>query len=218
LAVACFCAIFALDSLGQTPPVTDSQFWPDVQVTKDLDKAEKWSGTLLLHGRFGNGLRTTTDARVGLTITRKLNKHFSVGGTYIYRYANSTFVSRSFSPRIAGFLQASPDLPAGFEIGGRSMLQRDLRHLREDETIWRNQARIRRKIDIGKSWIAPYLSYENFYNLSQNRHQRHREMIGIIRPVTKHLELDIYFLRQDDAATSRPRNVNAIGTSFRIKL
>lgn len=203
---------------GQTQPVTDTQFWPDVQISKDLDKEKRWTGTLLLQGRFGNGLRTTADARVGVTLTGRLNKYFSVGGAYLYRYANATFISRSYAHRVGGFIQASKDLPGRVQLGGRSMLSREIRHSRNDETVWRNQIRLRRTIVIGKTWIEPYVSYEHFYNVTNTRHQRHRETIGVVRRLTRHLDLDVYFLRQDDATLSRPRNINSVGTSLRVKL
>jgi hypothetical protein len=212
-----FFVFFGKNVQGQAP-VTDTQFWPDVQISKDLDKEKKWSGTLLVQGRFGNGLRTTTDARVGLTLTRKLNKHFRVGGTYIYRYANATFTSGSYSNRLMGFLQASTALPGKFEVSGRTMLSRDMRNSRPDETVWRNLIRLRRKVAIGDSWIEPYVSYEHFYNITHTRHQRHREMLGAVRPLSKRLDLDVYFLRQDAATSSRPRNLNVFGTSLKIKL
>lgn len=205
-------------AMSQTAPVTDTQFWPDVQISKDLDKEKNWNATLLLQSRFGNGLSTTTDARVGLIINRKLNKNFSVGGTYMYRYTNATFNSKGYAHRFMGHVQAARSLGNGFEVVARTMVGRDLRMSRPDETVWRNQVRLKKKITTGNGFVEPYISYEHFYSLTNTRHLRHREMIGIVRPLSKRLSLDVYYLRQDDASTSRPRNLNTIGTSFRIKL
>ena len=96
------CLAFSVSGSAQTRYETDFQIWNDTQLIVPLTKKKDWNFVLWMFGRFGNNVRTTTDARIGGLITKKINKYVTVGGGYLYRYSNPTFVRKRYESRYLG--------------------------------------------------------------------------------------------------------------------
>ena len=81
---------------------TDFQLWNETQFIIPLNKKKDWNAVISVLGRLGNDAGTATDARIGALITKKVNKYFTVGGGYLYRYSNPTFVRKRYESRYIG--------------------------------------------------------------------------------------------------------------------
>ena len=99
LFVAALCLAFSANAFSQMRYETDFQLWNETQFIVPLTKKKDWNFVLMTFGRFGNNVRTTTDARIGGLITKKINKYVTVGGGYLYRYSNPTFTRKRYESR-----------------------------------------------------------------------------------------------------------------------
>ena len=81
--VIALCLVLSVNAFSQTRYETDFQLWNETQFIVPLTKKKDWNFILLTFGRFGNNVRTTTDARIGGLITKKINKYVTVGGGYL---------------------------------------------------------------------------------------------------------------------------------------
>lgn len=73
--------------------------------------------------------------------------------------------------------------------------------------------------DLPKSFITSakiYFTEEVFYDSQLERFSRNRTTVGISKTLSKHLSLDVYYMRQNDG-TTRPGDLHVIGTNWRIK-
>jgi hypothetical protein len=103
-----------------------------------------------------------------------------------------------------------------FGFSHRSWVER---RLRQPRNSWRYRPSLTFEQDIKK--IIPdarvFVTEEIFYDSILKRFSRNRFSIGINKALTKNLQLDIFYLRQNDGF-SRPGGLNVIGTAWRIRL
>ena len=101
--VIILCFALAANAFSQAQTFdTDFQIWNDTQFIVPLTKKKDWNVVLWTFGRFGNNVKTTTDARIGGLLTKKINKNVTVGGGYLYRYSNPTFARVRYESRYLG--------------------------------------------------------------------------------------------------------------------
>ena len=220
LAVAVLGLMCATGSWAQTTPArfeTDFQLWNDTQFIVPLNKKKDWNFVLWTFGRFGNNVRTTTDARVGGLVTKKVNKYLTLGGGYLYRYANPTFKLRRYESRYLGI--GTVTLPAGrkFTLVNRNMYQYERRNSRPNATIIRNRFWLKRELTIAEKKFEPFVSFESFYDATAKKFVRNRTQAGVTHKFSPKFAADFFYVRQNEGGNrTRPGTLNGIGTSFRV--
>lgn len=217
----CLTIILAFAASAQTTFYpTDFQIWNDTQITVPLTKKRDWNIGLWLYGRLGNTGKTPTDLRVGGLLTKKINNNLTVGGGYLYRYSNPSFVRRRYESRYIGIATVTVPLDKEkkkWTLVNRNFLQYEDRYSRANALVLRNRARINRKITINEKQFEPFVSFETFYDFSLKKLYRYRTQVGISRRLNKNLLTDVFYVRQDETFNkTRPGTLNGIGTSLRV--
>lgn len=204
---------------AQTRYETDFQLWNDTQFIVPLDKKKEWNATVWVFGRFGNNVQTTTDARIGGLITKKINKYATVGGGYLYRYANPTFRQKRYESRYLGLATFTIPLSDDkkWTLVNRNIYQYEDRYSRPNATVLRSRFWLKREVTIAKKKIEPFVSIEPFYDSRLKTFARYRTQAGLSHKFNKKFGGDFYYVRQDETGNgTRPGTLNGIGTSFRV--
>ena len=211
------CLAFSVSGSAQTRYETDFQIWNDTQFIVPLTKKKDWNLVLWTFGRFGNNVRTTTDARIGGLITKKINKYVTVGGGYLYRYANPTFVRKRYESRYLGLATFTVPLTKKWTLVNRNLYQYENRYSRPNAGVVRNRLWLKREVTVAKKKIEPFVSFETFYDFRLKDFARFRTQAGASHKFNSKFSADLYYVRQDETGRrSRPGTLNGIGTSFRV--
>lgn len=214
-------AVLAASASAQTVYKTDFQVWNDTQIIIPLNKKKDVNAVIWVFGRFGNNVSTTTDARVGGMITKKLNKYVTLGGGYLYRYSNPTFVRSRYESRYLGLATFTVPLSKDkkWTLVNRNIYQYENRYSRPNATVVRNRAWLKREVTVGGKKIEPFVSFETFYDFRLKDFARYRTQVGFTRKFDAKFAADFYYVRQNETGNrTRPGTLNGIGSSFRINL
>ena len=203
----------ALSTRAQTIDTDDNQFWNDVQITVPMTK--EFDFTLTGTFRFGKNITRLNDRRIAVGFLYKPNKSWSFQPFYW------NIVARNVSGRFLTEhrLNFRATYRFSFKKTGLSHRSWIERRLRQPRNSWRYRPSLTFEKDIKK--IIPdakfFVSEEIFYDSILKRFSRNRFSIGINKTLTKNLQLDVFYLRQNDGF-SRPGDLNVIGTAWRIRL
>lgn len=209
------------NAFSQTQYETDFQLWNDTQIIVPLNKKKDWNFVLWTFGRFGNDVKTTTDARIGGLITKKVNKYVTLGGGYLYRYANPTFKQKRYESRYLGIATFTVPLSKDkkWTLVNRNMYQYENRYSRPNASVVRNRAWVKREVTIAEKKFEPFVSFETFYDFRLKDFARYRTQAGVTHKFNNKFSADFYYVRQDETGNrTRPGTLNGIGTSFRVNL
>ncbi len=213
-------AVFATVCFSQAVPTrfeTDFQLWNDTQFIFPLNKKKDLNFVLWTFGRLGNNSKTVIDARIGGFITKKINKYVTVGGGYLYRYANPTFTRKRYESRYLGIATFTVPLKKKFTLVNRNIYQYENRYSRLNSTVLRTRLWLKREVTIGKKKFEPFISFEPFYDTRLKTMARYRTQIGFSHKFNPKFSADFYYVHQNETGNrSRPGNLNGIGTSFRV--
>ena len=214
--VLCFAAAANAFSQAQTFD-TDFQIWNDTQFIVPLTKKKDWNFVLWTFGRFGNNVKTTTDARIGGLITKKINKNVTVGGGYLYRYSNPTFARVRYESRYLGLATLTVPVNKKWTVVNRNLYQYENRYSRPNASVVRNRLWLKREVRVAKKKIEPFVSFETFYDFRLKGFSRFRTQTGISHKFNDKFSADFYYVRQNETGNrTRPGTLNGIGTSFRV--
>lgn len=204
-------------AFSQTRFETDFQIWNDTQFIVPLTKKKDWNLVLWTFGRFGDNVSTTTDARFGGLITKRVNKYVTLGGGYLYRYSNPTFRQKRYESRYLGLATFTVPLDKKWTVINRNLVQYEDRYSRPNATVLRNRAWVKREVTVAKKKIEPFVSFETFYDFRLKDFARFRTQAGISHKFNNKFSADFYYVRQDETGNrTRPGTLNGIGTSFRV--
>ena len=214
--IALFLAI-SVNAFSQTRYETDFQLWNDTQFIVPLTKKKDVNFVLWTFGRFGNNVKTVTDARIGGLITKKINKYVTVGGGYLYRYSNPTFSRKRYESRYLGIATFTTPLSKKWTLVNRNIYQYENRYSRLNATVVRNRLWLKREVTVAKKKIEPFVSFETFYDFRLKSFARYRTQAGVSHKFNSKFSADLYYVRQNETGNrTRPGTLNAIGTSFRV--
>lgn len=210
LALTGFCLVFAD---AQTADPDDNQSWNDVQLTVPVN--ERFDFTLSGIFRFGKNITQLNERRVAVGFVYKPNKSWSFQPFY-WNIAARNASGRFLLEHRLNF-RATYRFPIKkIGLSHRSWVES---RLREPRNSWRYRPSLTFEKDIGK--IIPdtkfFMTEEIFYDSILKRFSRNRFSVGITKPLTRKLSLDVFYLRQNDGF-SRPGNLNVIGMNFKIRL
>ena len=207
----------SVNTFSQTRYETDFQLWNDTQFIVPLTKKKDVNFVLWTFGRFGNNVRTTTDARIGGLITKKVNKYITVGGGYLYRYSNPTFSRKRYESRYLGIATFTAPLSKKWTLVNRNIYQYENRYSRLNATVVRNRLWLKREVTVAKKKIEPFVSFETFYDFRLKGFARYRTQTGVSHKFNDKFSADLYYVRQNETGNrTRPGTLNGIGTSFRV--
>ena len=217
LFVIALCLLFSAGALSQTKYETDFQIWNDTQFIVPLTKKKDVNFVLWTFGRFGNDVKTVTDARIGGLITKKVNKYVTLGGGYLYRYSNPTFVRKRYESRYLGIATFTAPLSKKWTLVNRNIYQYENRYSRLNATVIRNRLWLKREVTVKGKKIEPFVSFETFYDFRLKDFARYRTQVGVSHKFNPKFAADFYYVRQNETGNkTRPGTLNGIGSSFRV--
>ena len=207
--------VFTGEVCGQSGvPQTDTQNWNDVYLSVPVAGPVDF----IIQGTIRNGRNITrpVDERLGLGFSIKVGKYLTVIPNYLHIGVQPFEGRRGFENRLS--INSTIRFPVGgFTFADRNIFERRLRHPGIDATRYRNRLQIDHPIGPAKKKISLFVSDEVFYDWSFNAWVRNRAAIGVTKVWNKHVTLDLYYMRQNDAR-SFPGDLHIIGTTWRLKL
>jgi len=207
--------LVSISADAQIPPLVDDddlQIWNDIQLTVPMTKTLDYYSSVTT--RYGKNASRLNDGRFAIGIIYKPTKAWSIQPFYWYINARN---SRS---------QFRVEHRLNFRIGYKFPLKSvSVSHrswfeyrLRVSGNSWRYRPSISFERELPKKLGSKlYLVEEVFFDSLLKRLSRNRFTIGVNRAITKHLSLDVYFLRQNDGI-SRPGDISLLGTALKIRL
>jgi len=204
-------ASLAVSEFSQTAKEDDVQSWNDVQVTAPATK--KLDFILMGTFRFGDNVRMLVERRVAVSFNYKLTDWLSIQPIYTNVVTTPKVGRNRTEHRLT--LSATYKFPfKKFTLTDRNIVERRLRPP-QNSTRYRN--RLQFEIPFKQFYDTHFfISDEIFYDSIQERFSRNRFQVGLGKNFNKHLGLDVYYLRQNDA-TTRPGDLHIIGTVWKIK-
>jgi len=200
---------------GQSiPPQTDTQNWNDVFLIVPVAGPVDFivQGTI----RNGRSITRPVDERFGVGFSFKVGKYLTIIPNYLAIEMQPFKGRQVHENRLS--IASTIRFPVGhFTFADRNTFERRLRHPGIDATRYRNRLQIDHPIGPAKQKLSLFVSDEVFYDWSFNAWVRNRAAIGVSKVWNKHLTLDLYYMRQNDAR-SFPGDLHIIGTAWRIKL
>ena len=213
---------FLLISAGfaQTTPTTfdtDFQLWNETQFIIPLNKKKDWNAVIGVVGRLGNDVRTATDARISVLITKKVNNYVTIGGGYLYRYSNATFTRKRYESRYLGIATFTVPFNKKWALVNRNIYQYEDRYSRPNASVVRNRLWLKREVTVLKKKIEPFVSFEPTYDFRLKDFARFRTQVGFSHKFNPKFSADFFYIRQDETGNrTRPGTLNGIGSNFRV--
>lgn len=213
---------FLLVSAGSaqtTPPAfdTDFQLWNETHFIIPLNKKKDWNAVIAVVGRLGNEFKTTTDARISVLITKKVNNTVTIGGGYLYRYSNATFTRKRYESRYLGTATFTVPFNKKWALVNRNIYQYEDRYSRPNASVVRNRVWLKREATVAKKKIEPFVSFETTYDFRLKDFSRYRTQVGFSHKLNPQFSADFFYIRQDETGNgTRPGTLNGIGSNFRV--
>lgn len=204
-------AACAVVSMGQASDDEDLQSWNDLQIAITLGK--KVDLLLLGTARFSNNITKFSEGRIGSGINWKATKALSVSPTY--QYIETRNLAGQFHTEHRISFRGTYKFPIKrFGLSHRSIYEY---RIRASGNTWRYRPSLTFEKALPETFIKGskiFITEEPFYVSTTRKFSRNRFSIGINKTLTKHLGLDIYYLRQNDGF-SHPGDLNVIGTTWK---
>ena len=116
-----------------------------------------------------------------------------------------------------GVLEATARYPlvAGVLVSNRNRV--DLRFIDgEDSWRYRNRLSVEREFSIGSVRMNPYARFEVYYDSRFDKWSRVESMVGSAFPLNRRVEIEGYFVYQNDSGGAQNRQVYALGTVLNL--
>ncbi len=193
----------------------DTQNWNDIQLAIPVNK--NWDFNLYGLLRFGREFRDFVDENlgVGAGFTYKPNKYLQFAPHYTYLVNRPSRDRNAYENRLNLPVSIISPKFRGFTVSNRNLFER---RWRKPVNSWRyrNRLQIERTFKPENFEFRVFASNEVFYDFRARSWVRNRFTIGVGKPISRQLSLDVYYLRQNDGR-SRPGDLHVIGTGLRIR-
>lgn len=192
----------------------DNQLWTDVQLTVPLNKQFDFvlQGTL----RFGGDISTVVDRRISAGFNFKTSKYVTLNELYVHREARPANGREEHEERLT--LGTTVRVPIQkFTASTRIWLERRWREPQVDSWRFRDRLQLEHPFTINKAKFIWFVYDEIYYDFAAKGWSRNRVAIGASHAFNLHFTGELYYLKQNDRR-ARPAEVNAFGTTLRVRL
>jgi hypothetical protein len=223
LGFAIFCAAGVLCAQN---PITQSQFWPEVDTYIGVNSYSRFYFNYL--GTRSNHLETYDDGQIGAHfdfyvrrfLKERVRQHPDVSRLRVLMFRSGYDYGRSpggGSKHIPTF-----EATARAQLGWQLLLaDRNRGDLTIDngvfKPVYRNRLRLERPFKTGRFELSPYADAEAFYEYQYDAFTRFRFSGGVEWSLNRHFVLQPYYLRQRDTRSS-PNNLNVVGLILQVYL
>ncbi|PYS26711.1 MAG: hypothetical protein DMF75_21715 [Acidobacteria bacterium] len=190
-----FSALFIANATAQSQsspaPRGDNQFWSETQLSVPINNRADL--VLLGFARFGRNVSRPVNERVGAGILVRCGKYLTLLPSYLYVASQPTSINHSTEHRIT--LEATPKFPIrSFVVSDRNRVEFHFHSPSPNFVQYRNRMQIEHALPLHD--LHGFVADEVFYDSAT---------------------LEIYYVRQNDGH-SHPGDINALGSTFKIRL
>jgi Protein of unknown function (DUF2490) len=197
------------NAIAQDGPETRDEFWPEVDLFINLNP--DWRLFFLASMSQERETNIDNEGQVGAHVDYFFNKYlvFRTG----YRYGFSLQEDEPFQEQRIIFEQ-TVRVPLPWKILLTDRNRQDLRWVDGSFSVrYRNRLMLARDFSISNYMLTGYGSAEVYYDSRFDTFNRSRFTFGVALAMSKHIGLDISYVRQNDSR-STPNHVNAIGMNL----
>lgn len=203
------------DGEGDEARPLDTQLRAQLAITAPLYKKLR----LTLRSDLRLASRTQDDrftrGEIGLIYSHPVNPHLTLEPRYRYRATDEFFGPTQKENRFS--LNAKLEWEVGsFTLSDSNLLEYRLRG-RGAETRYRNHLRLTHPLRAGDGKTDLFVADEVYYDWGDNAWSRNRFRIGVTRPLSRLVELEVHYLREWNKF-SRPGRLDALGIVMQIDL
>lgn len=205
---------------AQVAPYEDDQSWNEVLVVKPFNKTRE----LIITGQFRLGGQFTrpVEEQLGGTLAFKIKPYLTLAPAY-FLVGQQPAPGRNVIQHRMVFIATGTARWRRFTITDRNQLERRFVVDNPDSIVYRNRLQVEHPFHIGdfkfRAFAWNEIRYSNLKLTTGKRLGwfRNRFALGVGKQITKRFSLDLFYLQQNDGI-SRPGDINAMGTSFRVTL
>ncbi len=211
-----FSTLFISNATAQSQsspaPRGDNQFWSELQLSVPINN--RTDLVLLGFARFGRNVSRPVNERVGAGILVRCGKYLTVLPSYLFVASQPTSINHSTEHRIT--LEATPKFTIrSFVVSDRNRVEFHFHSPSPKFVQYRNRTQIEHTLRLHD--LHGFVADEVFYDSVASAWIRNRFYLGVAKKVNKHSTLEIYCVRQNDSH-SHPGDINALGSTFKIRL
>ncbi len=197
------------NAIAQDAPETQDELWPEVDLYVTLNL--KWRLFFLANVARERETDIDREAQVGANADYLVNKHLVIRSGY--RYGFSLDDDEPYQEQRIIFEQTfRVTIPWKILLSDRN--RQELRWVNGSFSArYRNRLQLERDFAIKYIKFTAYGSAEAYYDFRYDTFNRTRFEGGVVLPLRKSIDLDIYYARQNDSR-STPNHVNAIGITL----
>jgi hypothetical protein len=161
------------------------------------------------------------DERLGVALAFKVNPHLTLAPTYLYVDQQPFPGRRIREHRLV--LNVTGKVTLGrVTFTDRNLFERRVRQHSTDFLVYRNRLQIDRPVQLGTFRFKPFLADELWYSTQPGTKGRqgwfrNRLSTGLGKQINDSFYAEVFYLYQQDGV-SRPGNLHALGTLFRVTL
>lgn len=210
--------VFNTTLSGQTEGI-DTQVWNVNTVEFPLDrKNEKLTGLILSDLRVEENVSYLADIRLGFGVNYDATENLSIQSSYLFRTIRSSGSSNRYEHHLRFDVTPAKKFK-NFSIDNRFRLEHRIRTGgREDNTFYRNRARLRVPVKSGeKTIVTPFISNDISFDLRNVRVFRNDLSMGINRKINDSISLNLFYQYRRNFQTGT-KHENVIGSGFVITL
>jgi len=200
-------------SQAVAPSDHDTQAWPEIYIGRKLTERVALTGFSGLH--IGNNMTTLVEEQIGLGFSYSPNRVISF--VPFYRWiANQTrpdHHTQESRPQVDVILRIP--LLWRFDINDRNRFE--FRWIDgQPSQRYRNRMLLEHPLALAKKRFTPFAGVEWFYDTRYHAWNRTRYSAGVHLPITPHIEISPYYVRQNDSLAV-PGHVNAAAMTWRLE-
>jgi uncharacterized protein DUF2490 len=195
------------------PSNYDTQAWPEVYLWKNLTEQVALAGFSELH--IGNNMSTPLEEQIGVGFSYSPSAFISVVPFYrwIANQSRRDHHTQESRPQVDVILRIP--LLWRFDINDRNRFE--FRWMDgQPSQRYANRMLLEHPLALAKKRLTPFAGVEWFYDTRYHAWNKTRYSAGVRLPITPHMEISPYYLRQNDSR-SVPGHVNALAMIWRVE-
>lgn len=191
------------------------QWWPSTEVSTGLTK--NWKVTFEQMLRLGDDGGNLYHEYSDLAFTYSgLAEWLDVGAGFrlIYEKDSKDVWKRENRPRLDVTLKGKL-----FDCSVSSRSRFEFRDLTDKDDVWwyRNKFALKLPFELTELKLKPYIADEIFITLTDDEIDRNRAYLGVIWPLCKGLDADIYYMWQASKSIEEWKDIYVIGTGLKFR-
>jgi len=191
------------------------QWWSSVEASTEI--AKDWKATFQQEFRLGDAGGNFYYEHSGLMFTYSgLSKWLDVGAGFrlVYEKDDSGEWQRENRPNLDVTLKGGL-----FDCSVSSRNRIEYRDFEDKKDVWRyrNKFTVKLPFEVTSLKLKPYTADEIFITLNDDNIDRNRLYFGVILPLRKGVDADIYYMWQASRSSGEWKDIEVLGTGLKFE-